>query len=96
MGLLSNLYRSNSFRLDTLGVLREETGPGSTLTVGNTGCPDLRAGQMLRVSPVHVVCTVVVHVNQLVGQHPPHFLLSDGEVGADDQLVVSEVIPTNK
>ena len=50
----------------------------------------------MRVRPVHDVGTVVVHVNQLVGQHRPHFLLSDGEVGADDQLVVSEVIPTDK
>ena len=51
---------------------------------------------MMRVRPVHVVGTVIIHVNQLVGQHRPHFLLSDGEVGADDQLVVSEVIPTDK
>ena len=48
----------------------------------------------MRVRPVHVVSTVVVHVNQLMGQHCPHLLLSQGEVGADEYLVVSEVIPT--
>ena len=51
---------------------------------------------MLRVRPVHVVGTVVIHVDQLVGQHRPHLLLSQGAVGADDQLVVSEVIATEK
>ena len=63
-------------------------------TVVIVGCY-LGAGQMLRVRPVHVVRTVVVHVHQLVGQHCPHLLLSGGEVGADDHLVVSEVIPTD-
>ena len=79
--------------------------------MSNTGCPDLGmremktvvivgcylgAGQMLRVPPVHVVRTVVIHVNQLVCQDCPHLLLSEGEVGADDHLVVSEVIPTHR
>ena len=51
---------------------------------------------MLRVRPVHVVRTVIIHVNQLVSQHRPHLLLSQGAVGADDHLVVSQVIATEK
>ena len=74
-------------------------GPGKgRLRLKKTGVGGcyLRAGQMLRVLPVHVVRTVVIHVNQLVGQHRPHLLLSQGAVGADDHLVVSEVIATKK
>ena len=50
----------------------------------------------MRVRPVHVVGTVIIHVNQLVGQHRPHLLLRECEVGADDDLVVSEVISTQR
>ena len=64
-------------------------------SASSAGCY-LRAGQMMRVRPVHVVGTVIIHVNQLVGQHRPHLLLRHCKVGADDDLVVSEVISTQR
>ena len=103
--LLAHLHRSGGLSLDTLRVLRGEAGPGSSvmesagdrrLAVSEAGGPDLGAGEVVRVGPVHLVGAVVVHVDQLVGQDSGHLLLGPALAGAHHHLVVCQVVPSEE